>query len=84
MYGKKEVYGDMYACACLSVNRATIRLWICVCASLLAWEARAMCAGEDICLWQKDLLKLNVPGKACEALSICKGEGTLSFGRRWT
>lgn len=32
----------------------------------------------------KDLLNLNLPGKACEESSICEGEGTVSFGKRWT
>lgn len=49
MNGKREVCGVTYACAHLSVNQATIGLWVCVC--VLAWDMKAECAAEDIGLW---------------------------------
>lgn len=76
MYGKREVCTDTYTCACLSVNQATIGLWICVCVSVLAWDVKAKWAGEDVSLCQKDPLKLNMPCRACKGLCICEGEGT--------
>lgn len=39
---KREGGEDTFASPCLSVNRATIRLWICICTVALAWDVKAM------------------------------------------
>lgn len=67
MYGKREVCGDTCICMPSHCGFAVV--------SVLAWDVKTKCAGEVICLWQKDLLKLNMPCRAPEALSVCEGKG---------
>lgn len=38
---KRKGREDTFAGPCLSVNWATIRLWVCICTSALAWDVKA-------------------------------------------
>lgn len=53
---KGEGCKDMFAGLCLSVNQATIRLWICVCTPVLTWDVKAKKGA--ICLQRRGHRKL--------------------------